>query len=135
MDRQAGATTEGRVPDAVDAIRDVVFVPYLACGISMQERPFRIEQNPIDDRVIHVPRANPNGRQAAALKEGIISDAGDTVRDRDAGQAAAGLEGPNSDTGDRIAFNGVRNNQFPSGCYITIGDGDLAVSRGPRQII
>ena len=50
----------------------------------MQERHFRIEQNPINNRVIHVPRANLNCRQAGALTEGSPPDASDTIRDRDA---------------------------------------------------
>ncbi len=37
------------------------------------------------------------------------------------------------DAGDRIASNGVRNHQFPRGCRITIGDGNLAISRGVKQ--
>ena len=49
----------------------------------MQERHLRIEQNPIDLRVIYVPRANLNPRQGRAIAEGGLPNAGDTVRDRD----------------------------------------------------
>ena len=98
----------------------------------MQERHFRIEQNPINSRVIHVPHANLNCRQIGAPAECSVSDASDAVGYRDARQAGAGLEGyvpdaghafryrdaweavaasegPIPDAGDRIAFNGVGN--------------------------
>ncbi len=42
-------------------------------------------------------------------EEGLIPDAGDAIRDRDARQAGAAYEGALPDAGDRIAFNGVRN--------------------------
>ena len=124
----------------------------------MQERHFRIEQNPIDNCEIHVPRANVNCRQGATMREGTRSDvdetagqsharqagaltesvdanAGDAIRDRDACQAGASSEGISANAGDGITFNGVRNHQFTSGCFITIGDGDLPFSRGPCQVI
>ena len=74
----------------------------------MQERHFRIEQNPIDLRVIHVPRGNLNRRQAAAVTECLPSDTCDAIRDRDARESGAITEGPYTDAGDRIAFNGCR---------------------------
>ena len=50
-------------------------------------------------------------------------------------QAGASSEGISANAGDGITFNGVRNHQFTSGCFITIGDGDLPFSRGPCQVI
>ena len=91
----------------------VVIGTCLACRISKQHRLLCIEQNPIDIRVIHIPRANLNRspgwcsqrRQSspmlvtpsgivmlvrlAAFPEGVIPDAGNAVRDRDARQAVA----------------------------------------------
>jgi len=78
---------------------------------------------------------NRDARQASAVLEGLLSDAGDAVRDRDAGQAGAAVEGSIPDAGDRITFNGVRNHQLAGGSLNTIGDGDLASCRGPRQVI
>ena len=52
---------------------------------------------------------NRDARQAGAGMEGSIPDAGDAIRNRDARQAAAVTEGDVPDAGDRIAFNGVRN--------------------------
>jgi hypothetical protein len=79
---------------------------------SKQHRLLCIEQNPIDIRVIHVPRANLNRRQAAAGREGCKPDAA-----------------------DKIASNGFRNHQFTRSCSITFGDGDIAVCRGVKQVI
>ena len=98
----------------------------------MQERHLRIEQNPIDLRVIHVSRGNLNRRQGAAtsegaspdvgnairnrdarkvaaVQEGLPSDTGDAIKNRDARQAFACPEGSSSDAGDRITLNGVGN--------------------------
>ena len=101
----------------------------------MQHRLLFIEQNSIDTRVIQVPRANLNRRQAGALIEGTLPDAGDAVRDRDARQAGAVFEGPLPEAGDRIALNGGGDHQFARGVSLTQGDGDFPVSRGPRQVI
>ena len=85
--RQAAAPTEGIIPDAGDTVREPVIVTCLASRISMQHRLFFIEQNSIDTRIIQVPRANLNHRQAGAAIEGGIPDAGDTIRNRDARQS------------------------------------------------
>ena len=74
-----------------------------------------------------------DARQAAAIPEGRSPDAGDAIRDRDARQSNAAGEGISPDAGDRITFNGSGDHQFPRGVSLTIGDGDLAVSRGPCQ--
>ncbi len=74
-----------------------------------------------------------DARQAMTPAEGSLLDGGDAVRDRDTCQVSASIEGKTPDAGDRIASNGVRNNQFPSGRFVTIGDGDFSVSRGPCQ--
>ena len=100
--RKTFAGIEGRLPDTGDGIRDVVVAPYLACRISMQHRLLCIEQNPIDNRVIHVPHTNLNCRQAGAPREGSIPDAGDTIRNIDARQAAATLEGIILDAGNTV---------------------------------
>ena len=100
----------------------------------MQERHLRIEQNPIDLRVIHVPRANFNSRQGAATSEGSIPNAGNAVTNGDTRQAAAVIEGKRPDAGDRITLNGVGNDQLAGGGFITIGNGDFAISRGPSQV-
>jgi len=63
-----------------------------------------------------------------------VPDAGDDVRDRDARQASALKEGTIPEAGDRIPFNGIGDHQFPRGCNLTIGDGDLAASRGVSQV-
>ena len=63
---QGAAPMEGPIPNTGDAVRDVVIGTCLACRINMQERHLRIEQNPIDLRVIHIPRVNLNRRQAGA---------------------------------------------------------------------
>ena len=68
-----------------------------------------IEKNSIDTRVIQVPHANLNHRQAGAFKEGVIPDAGDAITNRDARQAGAAVEGILTDAGDGITFNGVRD--------------------------
>ena len=130
----------------------------------MQRSLFFIKQNSIKARIIHVSRANLNRRQAAAVTEGPSPDTGNAIRNGDARQAGAALEGQNSDpgdairnrdarqagaaseeirpirpirpdAGDRITINGVRNHQFTSGFSIAIGNGDFAVSCGPRQVI
>ena len=107
--RQAFAAIEGASPDAGNAVRDRVIVTCLASRMIKQHRLFFIEQNPIDIRVIHVPPANRNRRQAGAVTEGASPDAGDTIGNRDARQAGAGLEGFVPDAGDRFIFNGVWN--------------------------
>ena len=107
--RQVGAVPEGTLPDTGDAVRDVVIVPCLASRISMQHRLLCIEQNPIDLRVIHVPRANLNCRQAAAAIEGPCPDAGNAVTNRDARQVAAFIEGQTPDAGDSLTFDSRRN--------------------------
>ena len=124
----------------------------------MQRSLFFIKQNSIKARIIHVSRANLNRRHCAAIIEGSYSDTGNAIRNGDARQAGAALEGQNSDAGDairnrdareaeaasegirpdagdRITINGVRNHQFTSGISIAIGNGDFAVSCGPRQVI
>ncbi len=98
--RQAAAVPKGVIPDAGDAVRDRVIGTCLACRISKQHRLLCIEQNPIDLRVIHVPRANLNRRQGAAPSEGTFPDAGDVVTNRDARQAGAIKEGATPDAGD-----------------------------------
>ncbi len=120
--RQAGAVLEGVSPDAGDTVgdRDARQAGAFIEGVIPDAG------DPIRDR---------DARQAAAASKGNIPDAGDAIGNRDARQAAAGLEGGTPDAGDRITSNGVRNYQFSGGCSITIGDGDLAVSRGPRQVI
>ena len=49
--------------------------------------------------------------QAAAVIEGRVPDAGDTGRDRDTGQVAAVVEGIITDGSDRLARDRVGNNQ------------------------
>ena len=49
-----------------------------------------------------IPKKRHYG-QALAVIEGLLSDAGNTVRDRDTRQAFASLEGPIPDTGDAIS--------------------------------
>ena len=39
------------------------------------------------------------------------------------------------DAGDRVAFNGVRNDQLAGGGSITIGDSDFSVGRGVCEVI
>ena len=68
----------------------------------MQERHFRIEQNPIDLRVIRVPCANLNHRQGRATDEGSIANAGDAIRNGYADQARAATEGIKPEAGDAI---------------------------------
>ena len=129
--RQAAAGIEGGSPNTGDAVRDVVSGTCLTCRINMQHRLLCIEQNPIDLRVIHVPRTNLNrrqvgaesegrnpdagdavtnrdARQAAAATEGRLPDAGDTIGDGDARQVGAAIEGPFPDAGDRFAFDSRR---------------------------
>ena len=43
-------------------------------------------------------------------------------------------EGKIPDAGDRIAINGVRNDQLASSGSITIGDSDFAATRGVCQV-
>ena len=97
----------------------------------MQERHFRIEQNPIDNCEIHVPRANVNCRQGATMREGTRSDmdetagqsharqagaltesvdanAVDAIRDRDACQAGAALEGKIPDVDETAGQSDAR---------------------------
>ena len=74
----------------------------------MQERHFCIEQNPIDARVIYVPRVNLNGREAAAAIEGRITDAGETAGQGNVFQAGASIEGPIPDTGDAVGDRDAR---------------------------
>ena len=113
----------------------------------MQVRLFFIEQNPIDIRVSHVPRANLNHRQAGAAKEGKSPVAGDTITNRDARQASAvfegiypdaddairdcdarevggGLEGGIPHTGDRFSFNFSGDNQISQCLFIAASDSD-----------
>ena len=68
--RQASAASEGVIPDAGDVVRNRVSGTCLAGRISMQYRFLCIEQNPIDNRVIHVSHTNLNCRQAVAAIEG-----------------------------------------------------------------
>ena len=106
----------------------------------MQRSLFFIKQNSIKACIIDVSRANRNRRQAGAALEGQNSDPGDAIRNRDARQAGAASEEIRPirpirpDAGDRITINGVRNHQFTSGFSIAIGNGDFAVSCGPRQV-
>ncbi len=67
---QAPAASEGVIPDAGDAVRNRVIGTCLAGRIIMQQRLLCIKQNPIDNRVIHVPHTNLNCRQAVAAIEG-----------------------------------------------------------------
>ena len=104
---QTGAEEKGTLPDAGDAVWNDVIGTCLASRISKQQRLLFIKQNPIDIRVIHVSRANLNRRQAGAFVEGS-PDAGNAVRDRDARQAAAALEGPIPDAGNAIRNRDAR---------------------------
>ena len=82
--RQALAVIEGTLPDTGDTVRNRVICTCLASRISIQRSLLFIEQNSIDTRVIHVPRANLNLHQGAATTEGPIPDAGKAIRYRDA---------------------------------------------------
>ena len=106
--RQASADPEGPSSDAGNAIRDNVIGTCLSCRINTQRSLLFIEQNSIYARVVHVPRANLNRRQAAAATEGAHSDTGDTIRNRDARQVNAAREGPISDTGDAVGDRDAR---------------------------
>ena len=134
--RQAGAVTEGVVPDSDDTIRDDVIGTCLGWRIGMQEPILRFDeilsdgfyQNPIDSSEIHVPRANLNRCQGAATSEGKLPDASDAVANRDAREAAAPSEGKIPDGGDRLSLNCVGNHQFTSGVSIAIDNSDFSAS-------
>ena len=70
----------------------------------MQHRLLFIKQNPINIRVIHVPRTKLNCRQAFAAAEGHLPDTGDSIWNCDARQAAV-TEGPKADVGDAIWYS------------------------------
>ena len=98
----------------------------------MKERHFRIEQNPIDTRVIHVPRANHDTGKATALTKGIHPDAGDAVRDRDARQVGAETEGTIPDAGDAVRDRDTRQvGAIIEG--IRLDAGDTVRDRDARQ--
>ena len=122
--RQSGAAREGIPLDDGDAVRDRVIGTCLAPRINMQHRLFFIKQNPIDFRVIHVPRANLDARQAAAAREGTLPDAGDAVGYRDARQAAAVSEGIRPNAGDRFSFDSRRDSERTRYLFITVSDSD-----------
>ena len=119
--RQAGAEPEGPFPNAGDAVWNC---DTRQAGAG-EEGPIPDAGDAIRDR---------DARQAA-VTEGVTPDAGDAVRYRDARQAGAVCEGTYTDAGNRFAFNGIWDNQFAQGPdIITIGDGDLSVSRGVSQV-
>ena len=64
----------------------------------------------------------------------MITDAGDTLRDRDVSQAITIHEGEFTDAGDRITINGVRNHQQASGFRRALGNGDFSASCGVSQV-
>ena len=68
--------------------------------------------------------ANRDAGQAAAPREGINLDAGDAVRNRDAGQVAAVTEGGIPDAGDSLTFNCRRNYQLARRAFFTASDSD-----------
>ena len=68
----------------------------------MQHRFPCIEHNPIDLSVIHIPCANLNCLQAAAIPEGTPLDAGNAVRYSDALQVVAVIEGTPLNSGDAV---------------------------------
>ena len=67
--------------------------------------------------------------QAGAERERILANSVDTVRDGNAGQAGAPRERLTANGGDRVAFDGIRNNQvgFTAGVtgdrYRIVGNG------------
>ena len=101
---QAGAITEGSFHNTGDTIRDDETGSSLGCSIGMQQTHFRIEQNPIDLRVIHISWANLNRPQGHATTKGCIPNAGDAIWNRDTFQAAAIQEAVITN-----AFNAIRN--------------------------
>ena len=67
---------------------------------------------------------NRDARQATAVIEGKLPDAGNAVRNRDARQTLAFKEGLIPDAGDRITFNCRRNHQLARRPFITASDSD-----------
>ena len=82
----------------------------------MQVGHFRIEQNPIDLRVVCVPRANLNRPQGQAITKGSISNTSNAIWDRDTCQATTIKEAVITN-----AFNAVRNRDASQAGAITEG--------------
>ena len=130
--RQAGAVSEGSIPDAGDAIRNGDVGQ--ACAA---------DKGAILDASDAI--TNRNARQAGAACEGVKPDPSNAITNRDARQAGAALEGSTlkgycsyisiSNARDRIPFNGIWYNKLASSSPITIGDGDFPIRRSVSQVI
>ena len=153
--RQAGAVSEGSIPDAGDAIRngDVGQACAADKGAILDASDAITNRNarqagaacegvkPDPSNAI----TNRDARQAGAIPEGKNPNAGNAVRNRDARQAGAALEGSTlkgycsyisiSNARDRIPFNGIWYNKLASSSPITIGDGDFPIRRSVSQVI
>ena len=100
--RQAVTIHKGHLPDSCDTIRNSVIGFCFACRIGMQHRFLCIEHNPIDLSVIHIPCANLNCLQVAAVNEDPRPNAGNAVRYSDALQTSAATKGTPLDAGDAV---------------------------------
>ena len=123
--RQAGAQTEGLIPDTRDAVGNCDAGQFLAAPkgstrdadntfrycvtdarlpsrIKKQNASFFVEQDTVHAFVIQTTRPNNDGCQRGATEEGAFPDAGNLVRNRDAGQARATRKGFRPDAGNAI---------------------------------
>ena len=100
----------------------------------MQRSLFFIKQNSIKARIIHVSRANLNRRQAGAAREGVISDAGDAIRNCDDREAAAEEKGGAPNAGDVIRNRDARQAgaELEGACLNT---GDAIRNRDAREAL
>ena len=90
---QVGALKESSGCDSSDVVGNRVTCILLPFRINIKRRLVFTEQNSIEASYIWVSRTYFNCRQAGAVPEGIIPEAGDAVRDCNTCQAAAFIKG------------------------------------------